>query len=114
MNKTIDPIDFAVLLTTGHAIDVRRAIFECVDLELLDAAASLLEAHDGDERLAGWVAARRAVLSVLVTADRVAAGLEEPVQRRKAPAQPGARVGRRAPQIGHQQRLLALAAPSAG
>lgn len=113
MNKTIDPIDFAVLLTTGHAIDVRRAIFECRDPALLADASSLLQPEDGDERLAGWVSARLAVLAVLTTADRVAAGLEEPVCRRKAAASPRARTSQRAALVGHQQRLLAPMPPPA-
>lgn len=114
MNPITDPLNLAIFLTTGHALDVRRQVFECADLALLDEAASLIQPEDGDERLAGWIAARRAVLAVLVTTARVAAGLEEPTIKRrpakKTPAKPRAK----APPaiVGHQQRLLS--SPAAG
>lgn len=115
MNPITDPLNLAVFLVTGHALDVRRQVFECNDLALLDEAASLIRPEDGDERLAGWIAARRAVLAVLVTTARVSAGLEEPAVKRrpakKATAKPRTKAAP-APIVGHQQRLLS--SPAAG
>lgn len=82
---TADPAEFAVFCVTAHHVDVRRAIFDCHDLDLLRSASSLIEEQDGDERLVSWLRLRRDVLQMTQKADRVAAGLEAPHSRRKVP-----------------------------
>ena len=52
----------------------RATVAECTDLRLLRAAEVTLNAHEGDERLAGWLTARVAVLDALRHAERVEAG----------------------------------------
>ena len=52
----------------------RATVATCTDLRLLRAAQVTLNAHEGDERLAGWMTARIAVLDALRHAERVEAG----------------------------------------
>lgn len=66
-----------ILALELDAADVRiqRAMVSaCADLKLLRAAEVTLNAHEGDERLAGWIGARVAVLDALRHAERVGAG----------------------------------------